>query len=114
DFAVLRAPWSQHLWVSNYKLPDYQITRFLPINLSQDNIYASNRRHHIREQSSFTHLRQSLHICQASRTHMHAVGFRPTVADNVVSHFAARRFDCLIYLALGDRKSFRDDLEVVD
>src|SRR5438045_852576 len=59
-------------------------------------------------------LGQSLHICQASRTHVHAVGFRPTVADNVVSHFAARRFDCLIDLTLGYPKSFSDDLEVVD
>ena len=45
---------------------------------------------------------------------MYAIRFRGSVADNVVSHLAARRLDRLINFARRNREALGDDLKVVD
>src|SRR6185312_11609216 len=39
---------------------------------------------------------------------------RSAIADNVITHLAARRLDRLVNLAFGNIEAFRDDLEVID
>ena len=62
----------------------------------------------------FGKLGQRLQIHERRRAHLHAVGLRRAVAHYEVAHFAARRFDALIDLAGRRRKSFGENLEVID
>src|ERR1019366_7375634 len=91
-----------------------RLPNLLPVDLPQHDIDTPNCRDHIRQQPSFAHLRKRLQIGQASRPHMHAVGLRSSITDDVIAHLAARRFYRLIYLARRHGKAFRDDFEVVD
>src|SRR6185312_781721 len=86
----------------------------LPVNLSQNNVDAADCRNDVGEQSSFAHFGKELHVGQARRAHVYSIRFRRAVANDVISHLAARRLDRLINLAFGNRKTFRDDLEVID
>src|SRR5690242_6608378 len=107
-----------------YKLPitNYSITNScaaagtaaLPVYLSQHNVNAADGGDHIGDEPAFAHFGQRLQVHIRGRAHVHAVGLGGAVADHVVAHFAARRFDCLVNLARGHGKALGDDLEVVD
>src|SRR5512144_652709 len=96
--------------LSDYKItksgaPDYQITKSLSVNVPQHHINASDGRDDVRNQPSFAHFCQRLQVRVRRSAHVDAIRFRRAVADDVVAHLTARRFDRLVHLARGNRKA---------
>src|SRR5262249_6474531 len=48
------------------------------------------------------------------RPHMYSIWLRGAIADHVIAHLAARRFDSLINFARRHRKALSNDLKVID
>src|SRR5580704_10473102 len=97
--------------------PDHPIAKslnVLPVYFSQHDVDGSDRRYDICQQPPFTHLRQRLEVREARGPHVYPIGFGRAVTDDVIAHFAARRFDRLINLTYRHCKAFRNNLEVID
>src|SRR5579862_8459586 len=103
---VLKTPISQ--W------PDRPITQFLPVDFSQHNVDAPNRRYHVGNQLSFAHLAERLQIGEAGRAHVHSVRLRGAIADDVIPHLSTRRLHRLVNLTRWNCETFRNNLEVID
>ena len=86
----------------------------LPVCVTEHEIHAPDSCDYVCDESAFYHSRHGLEIAEARRPHMHSVGLRGAVSDNVVAQFSARRFNHTVHFAFRHPEPFSDDLEVKD
>src|SRR6516162_7675898 len=99
---------------SNLAASSGDICMALAVHLAKNDVNRADAGDDIGDDLAFHDFWKRLQIDERRRTEVAAERFGRTVAGDEASEFSARRFDCDVGLAGCGRKSFGENLEVID